>query len=83
MYKIEINPFLLRILKNDQLSSLLKDNSTIRRQDLPIFYQVNGAIYIAKVSELDEKTSLNDSVIGHEIEISHALDIDNLKDFNE
>ncbi len=83
VHKIEINPFLLRTLKNDQLSSLLKDNSTIRRQDLPIFYQVNGAIYIAKVSELDEKTSLNDSVIGHEIEISHALDIDNLKDFNE
>ncbi len=83
VHKIETNPFLLRILKNDHLSSLLKDNSTIRRQDLPIFYQVNGAIYISKVSELDEKTSLNDSVIGHEIEISHALDIDNLKDFSE
>ncbi|STP03856.1 acylneuraminate cytidylyltransferase family protein [Helicobacter acinonychis] len=82
VHKIEINPFLLRTLKNDQLSSLMQVNSTIRRQDMPVFYQVNGAIYIAKVSELNEKTSLNDSVIGHEIEISHALDIDNLKDFD-
>ncbi|AFI04717.1 cytidylyltransferase domain-containing protein [Helicobacter cetorum] len=83
VHKVEINPFLLRTLKDDQLSSLLRANSTIRRQDIPHFYQVNGAIYLSQTSELDEKTSLNDSLIGYEIAISHALDIDNLKDFNE
>ncbi|WP_104748762.1 cytidylyltransferase domain-containing protein [Helicobacter cetorum] len=82
VHKVEINPFLLRTLKDNQLVSLLKVNSTIRRQDIPHFYQVNGAIYLSQTSELDEKTSLNDSLIGYEIEFSHALDIDNLKDFH-
>ena len=48
----------------------------MRRQDMPEYYRVNGAIYINAVEEIDESTSLNDNEIGYRMEQSHSVDID-------
>ena len=50
--------------------------STIRRQDLPVFYKLNGAIYINTIEEISENTSFNDNKIAYIMEKSHSVDID-------
>ena len=52
---------------------------------LPIspFYRVNGAIYINKISGLDQDTSFNDNKIPFIMETSHSVDIDEPKDLAE
>jgi CMP-N,N'-diacetyllegionaminic acid synthase len=55
---------------------LLNGGSTIRRQDLPLFYKINGAIYINTIAEINESTSFNDNKIAYIMEKSHSVDID-------
>lgn len=81
--KIDINPYLVRKLKNNKLNNLINSNSTIRRQDLPLFYKVNGAIYINKIARLNAQTSLNDNPIGYLMDDSNSLDIDTFNDLKK
>ncbi|WP_104641347.1 acylneuraminate cytidylyltransferase family protein [Helicobacter bizzozeronii] len=76
------HPLFMRSLHNHRLTPLLNAPSSVRRQDLPAYYKVNGAIYIHQVETLTPNTSLNDALIGYEIALDHALDIDTLKDFD-
>ncbi|GMB93369.1 N-acylneuraminate cytidylyltransferase [Helicobacter bizzozeronii] len=76
------HPLFMRTLHNHRLTPLLNAPSSVRRQDLPAYYKVNGAIYIHQVETLTPNTSLNDALIGYEIALDHALDIDTLKDFD-
>lgn len=63
------------------LHPLLMMSSTVRRQDMPLFYHVDGAIYINKVSEISPETSLNDNPIGFLMPKDHSVDIDSIDDF--
>ena len=56
-------------------------NSTMRRQDFPKFYKVDGAIYIQKIDdEFNLNTSLNDGKLGYIMERKYTTDIDNYID---
>lgn len=76
------NPVLIRKMDTSGvLHPLLMMSSTVRRQDMPLFYHVDGAIYINKVSEISPETSLNDNPIGFLMPKDHSVDIDSIDDF--
>lgn len=79
--KAKESPILLRKLTGEiQMESLLGLPSTVRRQDMPSIYRINGSIYINAVSSLDENTSFNDNVCPYVMEESHSVDIDDYLD---
>jgi CMP-N,N'-diacetyllegionaminic acid synthase len=75
---VDDNPILIRTINhNGILENLLDVNSTVRRQDFPIYYKVNGAIYINKIDdEFNEDISLNDNLLPYIMEKKYDLDID-------
>lgn len=59
--EVSDHPILIRSIGPDgRIIRLLNQDSTCRRQDMPTFYRVNGAIYILKVSDINSDTSFND-----------------------
>lgn len=80
--EVEEHPILMRTLNEDNsVESLLHINSTMRRQDFPKFYKVDGAIYIQKLDEdFNLNTSLNDGKLGYIIDKKYTTDIDNYID---
>lgn len=80
--EVEEHPILMRTLnEDDTLKNLLPMNSTIRRQDFPKFYKVDGAIYIQKLDEeFNLNTSLNDGRLAYVMENKYSTDIDNYID---
>lgn len=78
---VDDNPLFIRTIdENGKLSSLVKMNSTCRRQDMPKYYRVNGCVYINQISNITVQTSFNDNPIGYIMEKSHSVDIDDLSD---
>lgn len=78
---VEEHPLLMRRMDEDgTLESLLGENSTCRRQDMKIYYKVNGCIYINQISELSSDTSFNDNPVGFVMDVSHSIDIHEMKD---
>lgn len=77
------HPILMRSINDDgKLISLLKVNSTVRRQDMPTFYKVNGCIYINAVKDYERQAlSLNDNSIPFVMSKDKAIDIDEMRDF--
>ena len=76
------NPVLTRRFdKYGVLHPLLPMSSTVRRQDMPSFYHVDGAIYINSVSDISPELSLNDNPIGYVMPEDRSLDIDEIEDF--
>lgn len=75
---VDDHPILIRTINSQgELKNLLNINSTVRRQDFPTYYKVNGAIYINKIDEdFNEKTSLNDNIYSYIMEKKYDLDID-------
>lgn len=75
------SPLLIRsINENGDLLPLLSSKSTVRRQDMPAYYRVNGCIYINKTDELTLETSFNDNNVPFIMEKQYALDIDEPED---
>lgn len=72
------NPILTRTInKYGTLEKILNINSTVRRQDFPKYYKVNGAIYINKIdSNFNENTSLNDNKLAYVMDKAYDVDID-------
>jgi len=53
-----------------------------RRQDLPQYYRLNGALYFAYTEVLlGQKGFFGPNSIAYKMEISESLDIDTLDDF--
>lgn len=80
--EVEEHPILMRTLNKDNtVKNLLHVNSTMRRQDFPKFYKVDGAIYIQKIDEdFNLDTSLNDGKLGYVMDRKYTTDIDNYID---
>lgn len=78
--EVDDHPILVRSIQNKRLKPLLNISSTVRRQDMPKYYRVNGCIYINAISEINEKTSFNDNPIPYIMEKNHSVDIDELSD---
>lgn len=78
---VDDHPLLIRTInESNELSTMLKDCSTCRRQDMPEYYRVNGCIYINRIDEIDRSLSFNDNPIGFIMDKSHSVDIDEEKD---
>ena len=75
------NPILIRSINNyGELTQLLSCGSTIRRQDMPAYYRVNGCIYINLISSITPETSFNDNLIPFIMDKEYSVDIDDLDD---
>lgn len=79
------HPILMRtITKEGTLKSLLPMSSTVRRQDFPDVYRVNGSIYINKInSNFNADTSLNDNHLPYYMEEQYSIDIDSYEDLQK
>lgn len=82
---VEDHPFFIRTIdKLGRLKNLLDVDSTIRRQDLPQYYKVNGSIYINKINEnFNNNTSLNDNLYPYIMDKKYDLDIDEPSDLDK
>lgn len=80
--ELEEHPILTRQIdaETKRLKPLLSMKSTVRRQDMPPYYHVNGAIYINYCRDLTADTSLNDNHYGYVLPFPHGLDIDTPQD---
>lgn len=79
--EVEEHPILVRTIDKDgALKPLLAMNSTVRRQDMPKYYLVDGSIYINKIEDINENTSFNDNEIPYIIKAEHSVDIDEMRD---
>ena len=79
--KVNDSPIFMRtIISEDRMKKVLELPSTVRRQDLPDFYRVNGAIYINKISEIDEQTSFNDNEVPFLMSPGSSVEVDEYKD---
>lgn len=79
--EVDDNPLLIREISTDGvMKPLLNENSTCRRQDMPKYYRINGAIYINKISEINKDTSFNDNPVPFIMSREHSVDIDEEKD---
>jgi len=76
------HPSLIRSIQNDSvIEPLLKQTSTIRRQDFIAYYKVNGAIYVNKINEaFNSETSLNDNKHAYIMNDYEDVDIDEMRD---
>lgn len=78
---VEEHPILMRTIDADgKVSRVLNCSSTCRRQDMPPYYRVNGAIYVNFWDELTQDLSLNDNPYGYVMERKDSLDIDTKAD---
>lgn len=80
--EVDEHPILMRTLNEDKMvKNLLQMNSTMRRQDFPKFYKVDGAIAIQKIDdEFNLETSINDGKLGYVMDKKYTTDIDNYID---
>ena len=80
--EVEQHPILMRTINEDgTVKNLLPMSSTMRRQDFPKFYKVDGAIYIQKLDdEFNLNTSLNDGKLSYIMEPEYSTDIDSYMD---
>lgn len=83
--EVEENPVLIRTLNEDgTVKNMLNISSTIRRQDFPKFYRVDGAIYIQKLDEeFNLDTSLNDGKLAYIMKEGYSVDIDTYLDIKK
>ena len=80
--EVHDHPILMRKIKdNGELENLLPLPSSVRRQDFPSVYRVDGAIYIMKLDEnFNLNTSPNDGKLSYIMEKKYTTDIDTYLD---
>lgn len=79
--KVSDHPILIRTISGGgSLEKLLPESSTVRRQDMPAYYRVNGSIYIYLIDEINNGTSFNDSPVPYIMGQEQSVDIDDESD---
>lgn len=83
--EVKEHPLFMRTINSEgQLVKVLNIESTIRRQDLPKHYRVNGMIYINKIQSIMKKyVSFNDNISPIIIPNEFDIDIDDINDLLE
>jgi CMP-N,N'-diacetyllegionaminic acid synthase len=72
-----------KVTESSSIVPLFPDQDIKRRQDLPSFYSLNGAIYIADIAWfLQNKTFIAADTHGFVMPVEKSLDIDTLRDFH-
>lgn len=82
IHKIEYNPILVRFINQKKLTRILNTSSTVRRQDMPEVYYVNGMLWIQKVDLITPSFSFNDIPYGFEVDSKYSIDINTLEDLD-
>jgi CMP-N,N'-diacetyllegionaminic acid synthase len=79
----EHSPYWMYILSEQgKMQKLIKAGNFTRRQDLPIVYRLNGALYVARTELiLKEKSFFCDETKGYVMNPDHSVDIDTEMDF--
>lgn len=68
--------------ENDSMYQFIDSNRIGARQELSIYYRINGAIYIQKTRLLMEKENLyNKNSFAYIMSKEHSVDVDDLLDF--
>lgn len=82
---VEEHPILMRTQdKKGKLLPVIAGGSTVRRQEFPEVYKVNGSIYLNRIDEgFNEHTSLNDNEYPYFMSREDSVDIDTIEDFME
>lgn len=82
----EHSPLWSNILPHDNsMDNFLTDSIINKRsQDIPIYYRLNGALYIYKCEKLLEEKKLffNDKIFAFKMNKKESIDIDDIYDFN-
>lgn len=80
--EVDDNPIFFRTINtSNRLEKLLEVESTIRRQDLPKYYKVNGMIYINRLKDIvDGYVSFNDNLHPIITPKEYDIDIDTIED---
>ncbi len=76
------HPFYTLFEVNGEFATKWNKNEIVRRQDLPSMYDVNGLIYLFRISSLKEKTwtsfeAIRPLIVG----FNEAIDIDTQDDW--
>jgi len=80
--EVEECPYLMRTVNSDgSVGHLLSLRGAIRRQDLPVYYRLNGAIYINAWDELTPMLTQADNPYGYIMSAESSVDIDSERDF--
>jgi len=75
------HPLLVREREMDgTLKKVISQRSSVRRQEMPLYFRINGAIYINRVSELNQNSNLNDNKVGYVMPKENSIDIDDTID---
>lgn len=70
--------------EDDSMTGFLSDNLlNTRSQDLPLYYRLNGAVYICKTHNLLEQESffIKDNIYAYVMSQKSSVDIDTMMDF--
>lgn len=77
--RVKEHPFLMRTITEDgTLSPILRNpTSSVRRQDMPDIFKINGSIYINSIEDImNEDMSFNDNPLGFIMPRLNGFDID-------
>jgi CMP-N,N'-diacetyllegionaminic acid synthase len=77
--RAEHPPYLMFTIEDNKMKPIIQNREKItRRQDAPIVYRLNGAIYIAKKDFImSENKIMDENTIAFEMPVERSVDIDN------
>ena len=77
-------PILMRTIdEKGELQNVLCMQSTVRRQDMPQYYLVDGSVYVNRIETLSESTSFNDNPVPYIMDAKYSVDIDEPSDLEQ
>ena len=76
------NPVLMRKIVNEKLKEIISfEGTNLRRQDLPVFYKFNGALYINSNDMLiNQRKFIDENTIPYVMDKESSIDIDTMLD---
>ena len=82
LVKTSARPMIMRTLDSDNHATpILASRKILRRQDEPVFYQLNAAIYINSWNELYPELKPGYNPYGYVMDEISSIDVDTLEDF--
>ena len=82
--EVSEHPILMRTIdEKGELQNVLSMQSTVRRQDMPQYYLVDGSVYVNRIETLSESTSFNDNRVPYIMDVKYSVDIDEPSDLEQ
>lgn len=82
MCEAKENPVIMRIIEDNKLKEVINfEGDNLRRQELPVFYKINGAIYINSVKMLKNNNQfIDENTLPFIMDYESSVDIDDSLD---